>query len=180
MRFKNLFLTLVLAVTIIGCKDESKNQDKTAQETEVLPDAFRVTLDVVTKKNDDFCVLYTQDGSINFKDGVWQAVKGSNNSQKVVFTLPEGVKPTQLRIDFGMNKEQEDIILNSVTMDYLGKSRTIGCPELVAFFRADDSKCTFDHVTGLIKAVVKDGVRQNPSLYPHESNMMPAIQKILN
>lgn len=180
MKFKILFLVLLSTIITVSCKNENNNQKEQSQEAQAIPDAFRVTLDVVAKKNDDFCLLYTEDGSINFKEGVWQAIKGSNNSQKVVFTLPENVKPTQLRIDFGMNKEQEEIILNSFTMEYIGKSRTIGCPELVAFFRADDSKCSFDHVTGIIKPVLKDGVRQNPSLYPHESNMMPAIQKILN
>lgn len=180
MKIKFKFLVLFLTITTISCKNETDNQKQESKDTQQVSDSFIVTLDVVAKKNDDFCLLYSEDGSINFKEGVWQAIKGSDNSQKVVFTLPSNVKPTQFRIDFGMNKEQEEVIFNSFTMEYIGKSRTIGCPELVAFFRADDSKCTFDHVTGIIKPVIKDGVRQNPSLYPHESNMMPAIQKILN
>lgn len=180
MKFKILFFVVCVTITTISCKNEENNQKQQSQEIQDVSDAFIVTLDVIAKKNDDFCLLYTEDGSINFKEGVWQSIKGSNNSQKLVFSLPDDAKPTQLRIDFGMNKEQEEIILNSFTMEYIGKSRTIGCPELVAFFRADDSKCTFDHVTGIIKPEIKNGVRQNPSLYPHESNMMPAIQKILN
>ena len=108
MKFKILFLVLFSAFATISCKNETSDKNQQSQEVQAVPDAFRVTLDVVAKKNDDFCLLYTEDGSINFKDGVWQAVKGSESSQKVVFTLPQDVKPTQLRIDFGMNKEQEE------------------------------------------------------------------------
>ena len=79
-----------------------------------------------------------------------------------------------------MNEAQEDIVFESITMDYIGKSRVIGRPELVSFFRADDSKCTFDHVTGVIKALVKDGKRQYPSLYPHETMLLPEIEKLMN
>lgn len=180
---KTKFITLIILIStlFIGCKDD-KSVDSLEVVTPEVVNAFIVTLDVTIKKNDDLSLYYTTDGSIDFSKiaPIWKGVKGSNDSQKVVFTLPEGVKPTQLRIDFGMNKEQEDIILKSVTMDYIGKSRTIACPELVSFFRADDSKCTFDHVTGTIKALVKDGVRQYPSLYPHETMLMPEIQKIIN
>ena len=77
-----------------------------------------------------------------------------------------------------MNEEQQDIVFESITMEYMGQSRVIARPELVSFFRADDSKCSFDHVTGVIKALVKDGKRQYPSLYPHETMLSPEIEKL--
>ena len=178
----NFIVFIVLMSTIfIACKNE-KSVDSLEVVTPEVVNAFIVTLDVSIKKDDDLSLYYTTDGSIDFSKipPIWLGVKGSNDFQKVVFTLPEGIKPTQLRLDFGMNKDQEDIILKSVKMEYIGKSRIIACPEFVTYFRADDNKCSFDPVTGVIKALVKDGVRQYPSLYPHESTLMPEIQKILN
>ncbi len=64
-------------------------------------------------------------------------------------------------------------------MEYMGKSKKIGCPQLVSYFRADDSKCTFDHITGKIVAKVVDGKRQFPSLYPHETVLRPEIEKLI-
>jgi hypothetical protein len=183
MKTKQILLFLMFTALFTGCKNEkSIDSLDVVKPEEVVENAFKVTLEVIVKKDDDFSLYYTEDGSIDFSKiaPIWVGVKGSESPQKVVFTLPEEVLPTELRLDFGMNKAQEDIILKSVTMEYIGKTRTIGCPELVSFFRADDNKCTFDHVTGTIKALVKDGVRQYPSLYPHETMLMPEIQKIIN
>ena len=46
------------------------------------------------------------------------------------------------------------------------------------FFRPDDSKCTFDASSGLIKALVKNGEKQCPSLYPQETLLKPEIEKL--
>jgi hypothetical protein len=181
MKTKISTLILLVSVLFIGCKDEKSLDSLDVVAPEVI-NAFVVTLDVTVKKDDDLSLYYTTDGSIDFSTiaPIWKGVKGSNDFQTVVFTLPEDIKPTQLRLDFGMNKEQEDIILKSIKMEYIGKSRTIACPEFVSYFRADDNKCTFDPVTGVIKSLVKDSVKQFPSLYPHESTLGPEIQKILN
>lgn len=182
MKTKFSAIILLLSTLFLGsCKDE-KSIDSLEVVTPEPVEAFIVTLDVTIKKDDDLSLYYTTDGSIDFSKiaPIWQGVKGSNDSQKVVFTLPEDVKPTLLRLDFGMNKEQEDVVLKSVKMEYIGKSKTIASPEFVSYFRADDNKCSFDPVTGVIKALVKDGVRQFPSLYPHESTLGPEIQKIIN
>ena len=172
-------LFLLFTTLFIGCKDEKSVDSLDVVKPEIVDNSFKVTLDVVVKKDDDLSLFYTEDGSIDFKsEPIWIGIKGSNVSQKVVYTLPEGVYPTQIRLDFGMNKAQEDITLNSVTMEYKGKSKRIGCPEFVSLFRADDSKCSFDPLTGLIKAKVVDGIRRYPSLYPHESMLGPEIIKL--
>ena len=63
-------------------------------------------------------------------------------------------------------------------IEYKGKTRQIAGSELITFFRADENKCSFDPASGVIKAVVKDGVRQFPSLYPQEANLKPEIEKL--
>jgi hypothetical protein len=180
MKSKLVLILTLVSTFLIGCKNEKSVDSLEVVQEEVIDDKFKVTLDVIVKKDDNFSIYYTEDGSIDFSKipPIWIEVKGSEGSQKVVFNFPKEVKPTQLRLDFGMNEEQQDIVFESIIMEYMGQSRVIARPELVSFFRADDSKCSFDHVTGVIKALVKDGKRQYPSLYPHETMLSPEIEKL--
>lgn len=182
MKTKFISLLILLTVFVTGCKNEKSIDNLDIVNPEVVDNSFKVTLNVVVKENDDFSLFYSEDGSSDFTKikPIWISVKGSELSQNVTFALPEDVIPTQLRLDFGINKIQKDIVLNGVTMAYKGKSKTIRCPELVSFFRADDSKCTFDHLTGKIVAKVVNDIRQFPSLYPHETVLQPEINKLIN
>ncbi len=177
MKTKFALLILIASAAFTSCKD-SKNENK-SEELAIDDTQFKVTTNVIVKKDDDFSLFYTEDGSIDFKgDPIWISVKGSESVQQVVYKLPKDVFPTELRLDFGMKKDQDDIVLQSVDLEYKGKKRTIAGAELGNFFRPDESKCSFDPLTGIIKAVVKDGVRQFPSLYPQEANLKPEIEKL--
>lgn len=178
MKLNKFVLLLVVALSVISCKNETTTETK--KEEAVMPtNSFKVTVNVVVKKDDDFCLLYTQDGTINFKDGVWKGVKGSNNEQAVEFFLPEDVYPTQLRLDLGRNKEQEDIEIKSVKFDYLGNLLELVGPQVGVFFRADGSKCTYDYERGIVKAIMKGNERQSPSLYPHELVQAQELPKLM-
>jgi hypothetical protein len=181
MKTKFIAVLVLLTTLMSGCKNEKSIDDLETVKPEVIDNSFKVTLGVIVKENDDFSLYYTEDGSIDFTkiDPIWMSVKGSEALQKVSYSLPEGVFPTQLRLDFGINKEQEDIILKSVILEYKGNKREFIGVNLLDFFRADENKCTFDPKTGVIKALIKDGVRQNPSLYPHEANLKPEIEKLV-
>ena len=62
--------------------------------------------------------------------------------------------------------------------EYKGKKKEIYGSELGLLFRPDESKCTFDPTTGVIKAIVKDGLKQIPSMYPQETNLGPVLKKL--
>jgi hypothetical protein len=176
MKTKLILLLLISITTFSSCKNDKSETKNNEDTSEVISNNFKVTLKLIIKKDDDFALFFTEDGSINFKDDpIWHGVKGSESLQDVVFELPEGSYPTQLRMDLGIKKDQEDITLKSVKMEYKGKTREIVGAELINFFRADDSKCTFDPATGLIKAV---GPTKAPSLYPQEANLGPEIAKL--
>jgi len=180
MKTKIIATVILLTTLFIGCKDEKAIDSLEVVKTEV-DNSFKVTVNVIVKKDDDFSLFYTEDGTIDFKgEPIWTGVKGSEAVQPIKYTLPQDVYPTELRLDFGLKKDQEDITLKSVVLEYKGKTREISGSELVNFFRADENKCTFEPNTGVIKAVVKDGVRQYPSLYPIESNLGPEIKKLAN
>jgi len=174
MKIKSI-LALLPALLFLNCKDAKTEQQPAAAKI------FKVTLDVIAKQEDDFCLLYTTDGTSVFKDnGIWQHVKGSADQQDIVFNLPENVKPTELRIDVGFNKKQEEIIIKEITFEYNGKKKECKGEEMRVFFRPDESKCTFDGTTGVIKALVANGEKQVPSLYPQEAYLGPELKKLVN
>ena len=176
---KKKFLLIVLVLVVISCKNEPKTQTNELESQEVVANNFKVFLNVIVKNNDDFCVLYTEDGSLNFEKGVWKGITGSENEQTVEFSLPDNEFPTQLRIDLGKNPEQKDITIKSIRFEYSGKVRELKEFEMGVFFRADGSKCTFDSSTGIVKAIEKDGVRQSPSLYPNESILAAELPNLM-
>lgn len=178
---KNYYFSLLLffVFCFVGCKNETNDDSKTTTELEETVKQFKVTLKFIAAKKDDFCLLYTEDNTINFgENGIWKSVEGSDNDQTVEFELPSDVFPTHLRLDLGIKPEQSDITLKSVVLEYNGNKREISGNELGTFFRADENTCTFDPKSGLIKSNVDNGVRKNPSLYPQEPTLKQEIEKL--
>lgn len=183
MKNIGLFLMVLVSLVIYSCKNSKEGTtDSKNNTTQVQPNdsIFKVSLEVLAKKDDNFCLFYTTDGSTDFTqiEPIWTDVKGNENFQTIEYKLPKGVKPTQLRLDFGIKKEQPDVVLNKVVLSYNGKEKLIGLAGLGNYFHQDDSKCTFDPNTGVMKAITKDGERKFPSLYPHEENLGPVIQEL--
>ena len=81
------------------------------------------------------------------------------------------------RLDFGVNDKQEDIKLNSINIEYLGKSFKSETPLLANYFRPLDST-QVDVKKGLIKATLKDGKRVEPAIYPHEEILKMELEKL--
>jgi hypothetical protein len=172
-------LIVLFVFSLISCKNEKSENTETqqAQEQPTGNDFYTVTLDLVAQKDDSFHVFYTEDGSVNFEENnsVWVEFKGSPNSQKLVFNLKKGVVPNQLRLDFGLNKEQGDVKLNSVEIAYLDQKLTYSGSEIFKFFRPNESSTTVDINTQTLKPINKGG---NTSLYPLES-LKPELEKIM-
>jgi hypothetical protein len=178
MRINTIFLILFSSVLFISCKNENSNDSTDTVKPETTFDnSFKVNLSVNLKKDDAFSLYYSEDGTLNFKaEPIWLEVKGSESTQDVTFSLPKDTYPSQIRLDFGMNKEQEDILLKAVTFEYKGIKKQIAGSDIGNYFIPDQSKCSFDASTGLIKPVVKDGVKQYPSLYPQELTLKPLLE----
>lgn len=171
------FFCILLFLSLVSCKDNENSSGKESEKQEVAANVFKLTLNIVAKKKDDFCLLYTENGSLNFNDGIWKGINGMDNEQAVEFSLPKDVFPTQLRLDLGKNKEQEDLVIKSIKFEFQGKVRELKGAEMGVFFRADASKCTFDAITGVVKAIEKDGIREY-SLYPNESVLAAELPKL--
>lgn len=176
---KKIIYLLISSIVLISCKiKDEKTESENSQPQEKF--GFKVTLNVVSKTTDDFCLLYTEDGTINFGENViWNPVPGKKEEQKVDFYFPEDVYPTQIRFDLGQKLAEADTIyLKSIHFDYNGKKRDIVGQEIGLFFRADENQCKFDLATGAVTPVVKDGDVKHPSIYPNQDILGPELVKL--
>ena len=181
MKTRIILSILLVAVFFTGCKDDKSVDSLEVVKPEVADNTFKVTLKVIVKKDDDFSLFFTEDGSINFFDvkPIWQGVKGSDSEQDVTFTLPEGTYPTQFRFDLGLKKDQEDIVIKGVKMTYKGKSFEAFGTKFFQYFRADENLCTADVATGTIKAILKEGSNvKTASIYPQQDILGPELVKL--
>src|SRR6218665_1157756 len=171
MKIKSISIALLLCLALTGCKNEksSDNTNEVTQQAEPVNDYLKVTLDVTVKKDDNLQVYYIDKVTEPFAEekSVWVAVKGSPNPQKVVFNIPKNEAPHLLRLDFGMNPEQEDIVFSGLEFNYFGKIKEIKGGELAFFFRPV-SPTTIDFATGVINAKEASGKRVEAVLYPQE------------
>jgi len=174
--FKILFVSLTISV--ISCQ-QNKEQEIKNNSLAHLP-AIEVTLEAVIPEDDNFSLYYTTDGSINFdqSEPIWLQVKGMQTVQKVTYKLPENVVNTQLRLDFGMNPKQKEIVLRKITIANGQKYFAVDGEEIFRYFRPDYSKCKVERKTGRIIPIEKDGVRQSPSLYPNEKLLAKELEKL--
>ena len=175
MKVKSTLLGLLVAVIMFSCKNEVK-QDEAKQE---INNKFKVTLNLLIKKNDTLHLYYTEDNSINFKEesSIWLSLPGKNESQDITFELPEDVFPTQFRFDLGVNQENEKIKLNSVKFDYLDKSNLISESLLYNCFRINADNTTIDSVTKELSRKDPKTIA-GPSLYPHEAILKKELDQL--
>ena len=177
MKNKITLLAILLITMLNACSSDKNKDEKKEQKPAKIENGYIITLEAVVKKDDTFSLYYTEDGSIDFTkiEPIWVDVKGQDYSQEVVFKIPEKVAPTQLRIDLGINKEQEDMVIKGIKIKHLEKSFEAKGPQFFEYFRPDETKTKVDTETGTVKAVVVKGVRQHPSFYPIESSLANQI-----
>lgn len=172
-------MLLLLITIVVSCKDENSGMrwSTISDKKEV----FTVIVQATVTKDDHFSLYYTTNGTSNFitTQTVWTNVKGSAKSQKIVFTLPEKIKPTQLRIDLGKNQNQPEIKLSKIYMSYQGKMLELPGTLIFSYFRPDVTKTSFDATTGIISGKIVNGIKQSPSLYPKEAALSNKIDQLL-
>ena len=174
---KKIICLFVVGVTLTSCK--IKDDEAKGETTQLQKRNFKVTANVISKTSDDFCLLYTEDGTINFGETVvWTAVPGKADEQKVEFYLPEDVYPTELRFDLGLKQTANDTIyLKSMYFEFDGKKLDIFGAELGQYFRADENHCKFEPSTGAIIPIVRDGKVMQSSIYPQEAELGKALKR---
>lgn len=173
---------LLLALTI-SCKDKENNEtspEKEQAEEPVVKQNFSVELDVAASKKDDFALYYTEDNSINFTDkmALWRGVEGNAKKETVFFDLSEEKIPTDIRLDFGMNKEQESVTVYNVKVSYYGNEFAFDGLDFFKYFAENkEFKTEFDVPNRALK-IVKNGAEYKTPFYYPTPVLIEAIKKI--
>jgi len=173
-----IFLIFLSALVLYGCKEDNSTGVKISDIADKT-DIFKVSVDAIVQKDDNFALYYTTDGSVNFNKEqlIWVPVKQKSGKQNIVFVLPAKIVPSQVRIDFG--SQPQEIVLKKVTMTYRGKALEIPGTLIFSYFRPDVKKTAFDATTGVIRGITVNGQNTSPSLYPKDGVQKKQIEKLL-
>lgn len=176
------FITSILLVTIIlSCKKDEKSTEKTnIEETNKKNEFFSINLKLKFPLDDSFVAYYTEDNTINFDENkaVWLEVKGSNDFQDITYNFREEVIPTHIRLDFGINKDQKEVIVEKLKMDYYGNAFEIKGSDFLNYFNKNDLiETEIDQANGTIKFIQKPNTFNPMLFYPNEK-LVEEIQKI--
>ncbi|WP_338376116.1 hypothetical protein [uncultured Flavobacterium sp.] len=165
---KSIFLVIILALftSCNGDKDSNK---------------VIIKIETVIKENDSIRVFYTSDNSIDFKEeqAVWKKTDGSIKNQEIVIEIPNNILPNQLRIDFGNNILNQEIVLNKICVSYLESTFEAKGEEIYWYFRPDENNTTLDKNNGVLK---RKNPRQlnGPSIYPKGDKLKEQLNKLYN
>lgn len=126
-----------------------------------------LNIDAVIQKTDSINVYYTKNKGIEFTDkqSFWTKVTGNKKNQNIKIVFPDSVLPKQIRLDFGRNISQKDIVLNKIDFAYKNKNFSVKGKEIFYVFRIDENNTIVDKLNGSIKRKNPKQIN-GPSLYP--------------
>lgn len=182
---KKIVLLFLGFVTIFAsCKNNevTENNPVSAKDAEEIKQdtLFTITLNATVLKDDSFQVYYKNDELSNYEEvnSYFTEFKGSEEPQDIVFRLPDGVIPDYIRMDFGVNKDQTEVKINSFKMSYYGKEfKTNDASEFFKLILVEPKTATVDIENGIIRPL-NIGETHDP-LGTSEKRLYGEIQKIV-
>jgi len=165
------FFKTICVLLIFAFFTNCENKEKT--------NSLKMNLDVVIKENDSIQIYYTKNTSIAFveEQSFWKKVLGSKKNQTISVIFPDSILPKQIRIDFGRNIKQSEIILNEITFSYKEKSFSAKGEEIYHLFRIDESNTQIDKLIGSIKRKISTQ-STGPSLYPKGNKLNNRLNRM--
>jgi hypothetical protein len=139
----HLFL-LVSIICFYSCQKNglpNSNNFRTWLNPDVkLDDVFSLSLNLEVRFDDQFKMYYTEDNSYDFneKKTIRVKVKGLNYIQKITFNFPKNTRPTNVRIDLGVNKDQKVFTLDTISLGLNSDRIKIPPSSLLEYFEINN------------------------------------------
>lgn len=94
------------------------------KQYKIKPDEIFVELEAVVLEDDTFQLFYLAEGMSNFTEeqSIKVEVRGTNDRQKIKFSIPINIPIVKFRIDIGENSSQEPIKLNYVKISSVNRA----------------------------------------------------------
>lgn len=166
---KNIVFGLLLMIlSLYSCKENNNKpvseQDNGPVKVE-LKDYFQVSMNVEVEKDDVFEVYFYETGSTTFhpRDFVSMKVNGGDGNQNLIIDLPDNIYPERLRLDFGKNKNQGLLKINSISLVFNEKEYEFSDKEIINEFKASKF-IDFDEENLSFRTKVIDG-KYDPYFY---------------
>lgn len=180
MKSKILIALFGLLFLSFGCKDGNKSETEQEANLPVAKQNFSVELDVKVSKKDDFSLYYNDDNNMPFTGdlAVWHGVSGGNTREKIIFDVPESKLPTKIRLDFGLNKEQDNIEIYNVKVAFYGQEFNIKGADFFQYFIENKAfKTSVDPAAGTMK-IGKNGDTYQTAFFDPHQKLIDEIAKI--
>lgn len=158
-------LFVIAAISLVSCK----NSEEKKPESEAQKENFNVQITASASKKDDFALYYAEDNTVNFKgeNAIWTGIKGGNIEETLKLELSEEKIPTHIRLDFGLNKDQDSVVIKKIKVSYYGNSyEFIGADFFKYFIDDKQFNTVVDTKLGTLTILKKDGVYKTPFFYP--------------
>lgn len=179
MKTKLIIVSLLTAMTFISCKNEPKAEEPKAVEQEKSK-TFDISVDLIIPSDEQLLLFYKDGSNQWFQDDkmVSVGVKGKNEVQTVVFNLPEGVIPNDLRFDIGLNeyKGLKSLEIKRFTMSFYGNKFDIAEDQFGTFFKPNQY-ITFDPATKLY-SFKKDEKGNYDAYFETKPEIYPMFMKV--
>lgn len=183
MKTKYFFLAVLITTFITSCKKtETKDGSGIKTEKPAVKENFNVEIDLIAQTKDDFTVYYTEDKTNDFsgEKAIWCGVKGGLTPEKAVFDLPEGVIPTNIRLDFGIKKDHKDVIVQNIKLAFFDRVFNIKGSDLLNYFIVNDKiQTNVDTTKGTITLKVDPAKNEGTYYYPRQE-LLDQIAKMTN
>ena len=180
MKLKSFCAAVVVLFVFSACKNEGEVEVVKKETAEVFEPNFIIEVEAKVSTKDDFAAYYTEDKSSNF-DGskaVWTGIAAGDNFQVIKLNLPQEIVPTNIRLDFGINKDQQNISVKEITMSFQGMSFEIKGDKFFEYFiDTKEFPAVVDPIKGTLEIKYEVGKFKTPYFYPNEK-LLNEIQTI--
>ena len=178
---KKIILFAFSLLSLVSCKNDDKKLQESKENVaeKVMDTVFTITLNATVKKDDSFQLYYRKQTETTYEEtsSFFVEFKGSDKPQDIVFRLPDGVIPDNIRLDFGTNKEQSEIKINSFKMSYFGKTFETNGSDFFNYLLVETKTATFDKDKATLKPLLVNGTYDPQAT--SEKALFEQIQKII-
>lgn len=172
---KTVFLSLFVLViaSLQSCKKSEETKSESEDSKKETKQNFNIQIQATAAKKDDFAVYFTEDNTVNFngENTIWAGIKAGNIEETLNFELTEDRVPTNIRLDFGLNKEQDSVVIKSVKVNYYANSFEFKGSDFFNYFNKDEQfKYNINVANGTLTLYKKDAEYKTPFFYPTQLN----------
>ena len=142
-----LFISLFLTLSSCGDKKGGRN-DLSEKEKTGNSDSkgLVIILEGVFPTNDIYQLFYSNSNTFSEDKSVRVPIYGQTVMQTVAIELPEGVKPQNLRLDYGANIEQTGISIKNVEFLYNDNKFNINHEDFYGKYFRDGQGTSFNPI----------------------------------